>query len=327
MKILITGINGFIGAALSKKLFLQNHEVYGLTRDKRSLPLEILEKFTIIQGDLLKGIKVPEVDVIIHCAARTNEKVMSTLLNKTNVDATRKLFNQLDKNTHIIFLSCESIYNLNEDAHSENETIKKALLDSQGRSKFDAEQMLKDNFADRNITILRPSMTYGIGDSRWLTKILELRKNGKIHAPGDLNCQKSMCCIENLVQTILYFIENPIKGIQTFNVADNKIYPWEEIISSILTRAYDEEFVYESKSEVFARIKAGLATVLRPGSSLTQSRIDFFTQSHILDTSKLKSLNIPFEYNFENYFDKYFEWIINTGVKKIKKNHYTIPWI
>lgn len=327
MKILITGINGFIGAALSKKLFMQNHEVYGITRDKRSLPLEILEKFTIIQGDLLKGVKIPEVDVIIHCAARTNEKIMSTLLNKTNVDATRKLFSQLNKDTHIIFLSCDTIYNLNEEAHTEIETIKKALLDSQGRSKFDAEQMLKADFTDRDITILRPSMTYGIGDSRWLSKILELRKNGKIHAPGNLNCQKSMCCIENLVDTILHFIENPTKGIQTYNVADYKIYPWEEIISSILTRAYDEKFMYESKSEVFARIKAGLATVLRPGSNLTQSRIDFFTQSHILDTTKLQRLDVKFDYHFENYFDKYFEWISNTGVKKIKKNHYTIPWI
>lgn len=327
MKILITGISGFIGAALSKKLFLQNHEVYGITRDKRNLPIEILEKFNIIQGDLLKDVKIPEVDVIVHCAARTNEKVMSTLLNKTNVEATKKLFNKLNKNVHIIFLSCDSIYNLDERVHRENEEIKKALLDSQGRSKFDAENMLHEDFSDRNITILRPAMTYGIGDSRWLTKILELRKKGKIYAPGNLNCEKSMCCIENLIQAVLFFSKNQTNGIQIYNIADNQTYQWEDIISSVLSRAYDEKFEYQTKSEVLSRIRAGLSTVLRPGSNLTQSRIDFFTQSHVLDTTKLGKYNITFKYHFNNYFDKYFEWINNTGIKKIKNSHYTIPWI
>jgi nucleoside-diphosphate-sugar epimerase len=75
MRVLITGISGFIGFALAEKLLSEGHEVAGI--DKRPLPLNNLtkfENFKFVQDNLLNNNDDPaifDVDVIFHLAGQS----------------------------------------------------------------------------------------------------------------------------------------------------------------------------------------------------------------------------------------------------------------
>jgi GDPmannose 4,6-dehydratase len=76
---LITGIMGFIGSHLAKKLVEENVEVYGVVRRVASRNMEVIrdlmEDVTIISGDIsdyvstLNAVKTANPDVIFHLAA------------------------------------------------------------------------------------------------------------------------------------------------------------------------------------------------------------------------------------------------------------------
>ena len=73
---LITGIMGFIGSHLAKKLVNENVEVYGVVRRVASRNMEVLDDLlqdiTIISGDvsdyvsILNAVKTANPDVIFH---------------------------------------------------------------------------------------------------------------------------------------------------------------------------------------------------------------------------------------------------------------------
>ena len=79
MKVLITGILGFIGSHLAEKIVNNGDEVYGLVRRVANRKLEsvgkILEDITLITGDITdyastrNAIKTANPDVVIHLAA------------------------------------------------------------------------------------------------------------------------------------------------------------------------------------------------------------------------------------------------------------------
>ena len=56
MKVLVTGISGYVGGALAPRLVREGHEVVGFTRDRRRVALEI----PIVEGDVLTGAGLEE---------------------------------------------------------------------------------------------------------------------------------------------------------------------------------------------------------------------------------------------------------------------------
>lgn len=61
VKVLVTGISGYVGGALAPRLVREGHEVVGFTRDRRRVALEI----PIVEGDVLTGAGLEEaLDVV-----------------------------------------------------------------------------------------------------------------------------------------------------------------------------------------------------------------------------------------------------------------------
>ena len=60
--VLITGINGFIGGNLAKKLICENANVFGLIRNSTQSTLlyyeDLVKKITVIEGDLVEKDKI-----------------------------------------------------------------------------------------------------------------------------------------------------------------------------------------------------------------------------------------------------------------------------
>ena len=72
MKVLITGINGFIGRHLAKALILKGYDVIGLDRYRKCIVQGVDQYYSgTILNRILVGKAMDKVDAIIHLAALT----------------------------------------------------------------------------------------------------------------------------------------------------------------------------------------------------------------------------------------------------------------
>ena len=91
MKILITGVHGFVGSNLVEALSTE-HTIYGL--DIIS-PVKKGVKYTFSWGDLEKETMIPDVDAIIHLAGKahdTKNQAAAEVYFKVNTVLTQRIF-------------------------------------------------------------------------------------------------------------------------------------------------------------------------------------------------------------------------------------------
>ena len=235
MKICITGITGYVGSQIARSLHQTGHELICPVRKKELVPDEIKDKHTVIRYDLTKEIDHIDCDVLIHCAAWVSEKTLSFFLNKANIDGTRNIMNAVSKTAKVLFISCANVYNINQEIHREDEEIYPTLLTPYGRSKLKAEDILKTDFNDRDIVILRIHTMYGLRSRQLLSTLIRLYNKGKLNAPGELNNNVSLTSINHLIDVVKAFIGYDFKKVTTYNVVDAKSYKLKDVCLSLLS--------------------------------------------------------------------------------------------
>ncbi|MES2618318.1 MAG: NAD(P)-dependent oxidoreductase [Bacteroidota bacterium] len=156
MKILITGITGFLGFKLSEKLKKTN-EIYGLLgpSGKTILSPEV-ELYEYDKIDTIIG--QPDVVVMCHAAIESgNEKINGDKLYFSNVKFTKQVA-ELFPNSFILYISSTSVYGKNMDVITEFTSVNP---ESQyAISKLWGEKIVN---AYENYAILRLSSLYGKG--------------------------------------------------------------------------------------------------------------------------------------------------------------------
>ena len=144
MRHFITGITGFVGSHLAKRLVDQENEVYGLMRrradgapPKRLVEMGILDQVRLVEGDitdltsLLFAVEKVDPDVIFHLAAQTY--VPRSFVNpvetfRTNSLGTQNLLEAVrlkEVNPRIVFAGSSEEYGL-QIAHDTHYNIVKA---------------------------------------------------------------------------------------------------------------------------------------------------------------------------------------------------------
>jgi dTDP-4-dehydrorhamnose reductase len=164
--ILISGASGFIGARLFEKL--KDLNPIGLVHQNRMK----LDQGKIIKCDLRNKIETQKIigeiqpDIIFHFAAMTNPKRNEENpedARALNVDMTENLIHALDttKNTHIIFLSTDKVFDgaeLNPD-----ETSKTNPLWLYGSLKLECEKLIENNIDKYHI--IRLPIVHSCGEA------------------------------------------------------------------------------------------------------------------------------------------------------------------
>ena len=148
MKILITGVNGFLGEELSK-FFLtkKNFKIIGSDISPKKNT-----KFSFIKCDLTKDFEILEnnikeikPDAIIHCAAKIFEERNKQKIWELNYYSTKKLYDLSKKYKKVkkfIFISTFFIFEKNYNYFvSENE--KPSCINEYGKSKVASENYIK----------------------------------------------------------------------------------------------------------------------------------------------------------------------------------------
>lgn len=242
MKILITGVTGFVGGKIANRLIEKGYDVTGIGR-KETLPLHIDKRCKYLQEDITGFISEKNVDIVIHAAAQVDDRASYNDHYNTNVIGTANVIKACKSVKLFLLISSSSVYSFTSCLpYKENEGGKEFdKLSHYGKTKFLAEQELLKAAGISHKIILRPRAIYGAGDSVLLPRLLNLVKKNYILLPIHTTEKISLTNIDNLVDTVDNLLVNTEYKSGTFNIADDKIYSLKEAIPLLIEAALNRK--------------------------------------------------------------------------------------
>lgn len=248
MKVIVTGVAGFVGSNLAGRLLREGHEVlgiddfsYGFERNISSL--KAYRHFDFIKGDIIveKIVEKLSADTLVHLASQKIPRYSSAL--KTLHDNSSMLSSILkhcvQEKMHLLFASTSDIYgkNPNTPYHEDSDsvlgptTVKRW---SYALSKIYGEQLIQAFHQDFGLTytIMRFFGSYGPNQnltwwggpqSVFIQNIIE---NKPLEIHGDGKQTRTFTYIDDTVDGIHRCITNSKAKNNIFNIAGN---PIEEI--------------------------------------------------------------------------------------------------
>jgi len=233
MKMIIGG-SGFVGSFLLKSL--QKSKVKNL--DKNPSPFfnhitdigDITFKDQIVFPSDLKS-------VVLLAAEHRDDVSPTSLYYDVNVKGTKNVLETMDKFgvKNLIFTSSVAIYGLNKK--NPDEIHPKDPFNHYGRSKWQAEQVIKDWYdkdpKGKSVTIIRPTVIFGERNRGNVFNLLKQISTGRFLMVGNGQNKKSMAYIGNIVALIKNSLEKTELGYHVFNYADKPDLSMTELISLI----------------------------------------------------------------------------------------------
>jgi len=259
MKTLVTGMTGFIGGNLTKKLLDEGHEVSGLIqpiigRDFRAIK-DIKEKVTLLTCDIKNYSSVRNTlekinpDVVFHLAALSPVRMSfehplgyqeTNFIGTVNItEALRNLYGP-DK-TRLITASTAEVYGIQPENKPFKEDMRLEPSSPYAVSKGGIDMYLRmlNKVYDSNVVILRNSNTFGrTHDKSFFTEYLITQMlDGKEIYIGAPNSIRDYMYVEDHVNGYNLAMKTPEAKGEVFNIGGGKGYTnreWTLTIANIL---------------------------------------------------------------------------------------------
>ena len=291
MKILITGVHGFVGTNLVKALS-KEHTIYGL--DIVS-PLKDGVRFTFGWDYLDKENEIPEVDAIIHLAGKahdTKNKSAADVYFKVNTDLTKKIYDYYLKSKRakkFIFFSSVKAAADRVEGEYVDENVVPAPVGPYGESKIAAEEYIRANTDDTNNTdkkvyILRPCMIHGPGNKGNLNLLYGVVKKGIPWPLGAFENKRTFTSIENLCFIIKGLLDQDVES-GVYNINDDEAVSTNELIEIICESLGKKAHIW--------RIPRGLMNGFAKMGGwlhlpLNSERLQKLTENYVSSNAKIK---------------------------------------
>ena len=320
MKILITGVHGFVGTNLVKALS-KEHTIYGL--DIIS-PIKEGVRYTFSWDYLDREDGIPEVDAIIHLAGKahdTKNEAAADVYFKVNTDLTKKIFDYFLKSKakkFIFFSTAKAAADkvdgiLTEDVvptpvgpYGESKIAAEKYIIEQFKefnssksssnkefnsSKVQAEENLKPlehleplELQTKSVYILRPCMIHGPGNKGNLNLLYGVVKKGIPWPLGAFENRRTFTSIENLNFVIEGLLTKDVPtGI--YNMGDDEALSTNELIEEICKSLGKKAHIWKLPKGMMTGIaKVGGALHL----PLDSERLRKLTENYISSNAKIK---------------------------------------
>ena len=292
MKILITGIHGFVGSNLVASL-KDDCEIYGVD-------IVAPVKDGVVQTyswEELDTNHFPSVDAIIHLAGKahdTKNKSAADSYFKINTDLTKNIFDYFTAHAEIkkfIFFSSVKAAVDKVPGDILTEDMVPCPVGPYGESKVLAENYILNRLADtptsyhgRETVILRPCMIHGAGNKGNLNLLYNFVKKGIPWPLGAFENRRSFTSIDNLSFVIKSVLTKKLEsGI--YNMADDEALSTNELIG-VMCRAMGK------KAHIWRVSKGLILFCARVGNllhlPLNSFRLDKLTENYVVSNVKIK---------------------------------------
>ena len=286
MKILITGVHGFVGSNLVKALS-KEHTIYGL--DIIS-PTKDGVKYTFSWDHLDKEDEIPEVDAIIHLAGKahdTKNKTVSDVYFKVNTGLTQKIYDYFlaskTAKKFIFFSTAKAAADKVDGILTED--VVPSPVGPYGESKIAAEKYIQEHLSDeKQVYILRPCMIHGPGNKGNLNLLYNVVKKGIPWPLGAFENRRTFTSIDNLSFVINGLLTKDVPtGI--YNMGDDEALSTNELIEEICKSL-------GKKAHIWKLPKGLMNGVARIGGALhlplDSERLRKLTENYISSNAKIK---------------------------------------
>ena len=286
MKILITGVHGFVGTNLVKALS-KEHFIYGV--DIVS-PITEGVRFTFSWDYLDKEGEIPDVDAIIHLAGKahdTKNQSAADVYFKVNTELTKKIYDYFlahDSIKKFIFFSTAKAAADKVDGIL-TEDVVPSPKGPYGESKIAAEKYIQEHLvADKQVYILRPCMIHGPGNKGNLNLLYGVVKKGIPWPLGAFENRRTFTSIENMCFVIDGLLNKDVPtGI--YNMGDDEALSTNELIEEICKSLGKKAHIWKLPKGLMngvAKIGGALHLPLDP------ERLRKLTENYISSNTKIK---------------------------------------
>lgn len=286
MRILITGVHGFVGSNLVEAL-KKEHTIYGL--DIIS-PIKEGIRYTFSWDSLDKGNEIPEVDAIIHLAGKAHDtKNQSTaeLYFKVNTGLTQKIFDwflkQPECKKFVFFSTAKAAADKVDGILTED--VVPAPVGPYGVSKIKAEEYILSKMpVDKQVYIFRPCMIHGPGNKGNLNLLFNFVKKGIPWPLGAFENRRTFTSVENICFAINGVLTKDVPpGI--YNMGDDEALSTNELIEEICKSL-------GKKAHIWKLPKGLMNGIARVGDllhlPLNSERLRKLTENYISSNEKIK---------------------------------------
>ena len=288
MKILITGVHGFVGSNLVKAL-AKDHEIYGL--DIIAPEKEGVVK-TFSWDDVL-----PEVDAIIHLAGKahdTKNKSKAEVYFQVNTELTKKIYDYYlasSAKKFIFFSTAKAAADRVEGVLTEN--VEPKPVGPYGESKIAAERYIMSRRQGDKETgrqgvkrtyILRPCMIHGPWNKGNLNLLYGVVKKGIPWPLGAFENKRTFTSIDNLCFAVNGLLTKDVpSGI--YNMGDDEALSTNELIEEICRSLGKKAHIW--------KLPKGLMTVIASLGGmlhlpLNSERLQKLTEDYVSSNAKIK---------------------------------------
>ncbi|MFV0468376.1 MAG: NAD-dependent epimerase/dehydratase family protein [Dysgonomonas sp.] len=285
MKILITGIHGFVGSNLTEALKEKNI-LYGL--DILNHPKEGIEK-TYLWSEVEA---LPEVDIIIHLAGKAHDTKGTSdadVYFKINTGLTQQIYDhflQSNAQKFIFFSSVKAAANTVETDILTEDVIPHPV-GAYGESKIKAEQYIlgKEISEGKRYYIFRPCMIHGPGNKGNLNLLFGFIRKGIPYPLGIYDNKRSFTSIDNLCFIIEHLIAKKAdSGI--YNIGDDEPLSTNQLIG-LMCKALDKKVRIWNVPKNLILLGTKCGDILH--FPLNTFRLNKLTENYVVSNNKIKS--------------------------------------
>lgn len=288
MKILITGINGFVGSNFVNS-WQDNYTLSGVDikqEDKKGVN-------KIFSWEQLKDI--PTIDAIIHLAGvahDTKDNTKSDIYFQINTGLTQKIFDYFLQSEAKKFIFFSSVKAAADSVNGDflTEEIVPTPIGPYGESKIRAEEYILSKQKEyealgKRVYIVRPCMIHGKGNKGNLNLLYRLVSKGLPWPLGAFENKRSFCYVENMIYVVENLIQKDIEsGI--YHVGDDEPLSTNELIKLISQSVGKKARIWEiPKNLMGACAKIGGCLHL----PLNKDRLQKLTENYVVSNQKIKN--------------------------------------
>lgn len=291
MKVLITGVHGFVGSNLVAALG-DKYEIYGLDIVGPVLP-GVLHTFS---WDDLEAGHIPPVDAVVHLAALAHDirnRNAADEYYKVNVGLTQKVFDWFLKSVAERFVFFSSVKAVADSVEGDPlaEDVIASPVGLYGKSKFMAEEYIRANFGIRGrnqskkVYILRPCMIHGPGNKGNLNLLYNVVRKGIPWPLGSFENRRSFTSVDNLCFVVDRLLDGDVPS-GVYHMGDDEALSTNELVALIYDSLGRKPRIWHIDRRVMTGV-ASLGSLLN--LPLDSDRLRKLTENYVVNNAKIKA--------------------------------------